>query len=132
MCDIAAGSMSRAGARLSRTRAPKECAHARTSVFVWEGTSACRTTMSEGAGNNEALAGSIVTARFAPASTMIVFSPEAATVMSAVPVDPSTSRTCVTSTPWAAKSARRRWPDKSVPTAPTKSVSAPECAAAAA
>ena len=41
--------------------------------------------MSEGAGNNEALAGSIVTARFAPASKMIVFSPEAATVMSAVP-----------------------------------------------
>ena len=75
--------------------------------------------MSEGAGNNEALAGSIVTARFAPASKMIVFSPEAVTVMSAVPVGPSTSRTCVTSTPWAAKSARRRWPDKSVPTAPT-------------
>ena len=101
-------------------------------MFVWKGNSACRTTMSEGDGNNEALAGSIVTARFAPASTMIVFSPEAATVMSAVPVDPSTSRTCVTSTPWEARSARRRWPDKSVPTAPTKSVSAPECAAAAA
>ena len=55
--------------------------------------------MSAGAGNNEALAGSTVTVAFAPASRMIVFSPEEATVMSAVPEGPSTSRRWVTSTP---------------------------------
>ena len=55
--------------------------------------------MSVGAGDNEALAGSTVTVALAPASRMIVFSPEEATVMSAVPEGPSTSRRWVTSTP---------------------------------
>ena len=54
--------------------------------------------MSAGAGNNEALAGSMVTVALAPASRMIVFSPEEATVMRAVPEGPSTSRRWVTST----------------------------------
>ena len=88
--------------------------------------------MSEGAGNSEALAGSTVTVAFAPASRMIVFSPEEATVMSAVPEGPLTSRRCVTSTPWDARSQRRRWPEGSEPSAPTKTTVVPECAAAAA
>ena len=88
--------------------------------------------MSAGEGNNEALAGSTVTVAFVPASRIIVFSPEAATVMRAVPEGPSTSRRCVTSTPWEARSERRRWPDGSEPTAPTKATVVPECAAAAA
>ena len=88
--------------------------------------------MSEGAGNNEALAWAIDDARFAPASRMIVFSPLAATVMSAVPDGESTSRRWETSTPWAARCVRRLWPARSVPTAPTKRVGMPERAAAAA
>jgi len=94
-----AASVGRAGARLNRTRAPNECAHARASALARSGISAWRTTTSAGAGNNEALAGSTVTVAFAPASRMIVFSPEEATVMSAVPDGPSTSRRWVTSTP---------------------------------
>ena len=42
-----------------------------------------------------------------------MFSPDAATVMSAVPEGPSASRRCVTSTPWDARSQRRRWPEGS-------------------
>ena len=131
-CASVAGAVSRAGARLSRTRAPCECAHSMAAAFASAGTSACRTTTSEDAGINEALAGSVVTAAFAPASRMIVFSPEAATVISAVPDGPSTARRWVTSTPCEASSSRSRWPDGSDPTAPTNSVVTPECAAAAA
>ena len=84
---------------------------------------------------NEALrakVGQVMINTVAMAALNIVFSPLAATVMSAVPDGESTSRRWETSTPWAARCVRRLWPARSVPTAPTKRVGMPERAAAAA
>jgi len=74
-----------------------------------------------------------VRARLAPPVTMIVFSPESATVIWATPVGASVSRaTAVVGTPRRSSVARAKSPAASDPTRATRSTDAPTTCAATA
>ena len=122
------------GARLSTKRTPACSARAATRSIVATGSSPCVSTRAAPAmRSRSASTASGVRARFAPPVTMMVFSPESATVICATPVGASAIRaTASVGSPNRSRVDRAKSPAASVPMRATKSTDAPTTCAATA